>query len=99
FGLPDKYVKRLYESVVKMTYGLYTWYTPISSEPGSSHRRGSVGFAKRLGKVQRLAGILITGSIRTTANDLLDLHAHKIPIELCLNQICYKAAVRICSLP
>lgn len=101
FGLPHKYVKRLYESVVipKMTYALDVWYTPITTEPGSTQRRGSVGFARRLGKVQRLAGILITGAIRTTANDLLDLHAHNIPIELRLNQICYKAAIRICTLP
>ncbi|KAK7025834.1 hypothetical protein R3P38DRAFT_2626004, partial [Favolaschia claudopus] len=98
FGLPHKYVKRLYESVVipKMTYGLDTSiYTP----PGSAHRRGSVGFARRLGKVQRLAGILITGALRTTANDYLDLHAHNIPIEIRLNQICHKAALRICTLP
>ncbi|KAJ7856498.1 hypothetical protein B0H14DRAFT_2578832 [Mycena olivaceomarginata] len=34
----------------KMTYGLDTWYTPILSVAGSALRRGSVGFAKRLGK-------------------------------------------------
>ncbi|KAJ7049262.1 hypothetical protein C8F01DRAFT_925726, partial [Mycena amicta] len=31
FGLPHRYVKRLYESVVipKMTYALDTWYAPV----------------------------------------------------------------------
>ncbi|KAK6978301.1 hypothetical protein R3P38DRAFT_2546190 [Favolaschia claudopus] len=98
---PLSYVKRLYESVVipKMTYGLDTWFCPISTSTGSNTRRGSVGFAKRLGKVQRLAGILITGVIRTTANDYLDLHAHNTPIELRLNQLCFEAAVQICTLP
>ncbi|KAK6971433.1 hypothetical protein R3P38DRAFT_2479409, partial [Favolaschia claudopus] len=37
--------------------------------------------------------------IRTTANDYLDNHAHNIPMELRLNQICFKAAARICTLP
>jgi hypothetical protein len=39
FGLPHKYVKRLYESVVipKMTYGVDTWFTPILTGPGSTH--------------------------------------------------------------
>ncbi|KAK6971434.1 hypothetical protein R3P38DRAFT_2587174, partial [Favolaschia claudopus] len=60
--VPHKYVKRLYESVVipKMTYGLDTWFCPISTSLGSNTRRGSVGFAKHLDKVQRLAAILIT---------------------------------------
>ncbi|KAJ7687148.1 hypothetical protein B0H17DRAFT_1203812 [Mycena rosella] len=54
FGLPHKFVRQLYRSVVipKMEYGLCVWYSPIVSN-GTKHRKGSVGFLMQLGLLPR----------------------------------------------
>ncbi|KAJ3484580.1 hypothetical protein NLI96_g5547 [Meripilus lineatus] len=100
FGLPHKYIRQLYRSIVqpKMEYGLVVWYEPVRMGDGG-RRKGSVGIAKKLGKVQRLAGKIITGAFRTTAMEVLDFHAGLPPIELHLNQVVFNAATRIASLP
>ncbi|KAJ7182753.1 hypothetical protein C8R43DRAFT_827248, partial [Mycena crocata] len=60
---------------------------------------GTVWVAKALGKVQRLVCKVITGALRTTATDLLDLHANILPVHIRLNRTTFNAAARLCSLP
>ncbi|KAJ3486250.1 hypothetical protein NLI96_g4374 [Meripilus lineatus] len=100
FGLPHKYARQLYRTVVqpRMEYGLVVWYEPVRMGTGS-RKKGSVGMARRLGKVQSLAGRMITGAFRTTAIDVLDFHASLPPIELHLNQVVFNSAVRLATLP
>ncbi len=100
FGLPHKYIRQLYKSVVqpKMEYALPVWYEPVRmGEEG--RRKGSVGVMRKLGKVQRLAARIITGGFRTTATDVLDFHAGLPPIDLHLNRIALNAATRLATLP
>ncbi|KAJ7327553.1 hypothetical protein DFH08DRAFT_628551, partial [Mycena albidolilacea] len=80
FGLPHQFVRQLYRSIVvpKMEYGLCVWYSPVYST-GRKHRKRSVGFVTRLGKVQNLACHLITGAFRTTPVDALNYLAHIPP--------------------
>jgi len=100
-GMPRSMIRQLYRSVAvpRMEYGLIAWYEPIRSTEGSSRRRGSVGFATKLGKVQRLAATIITGALRTTATTVLDYHAHLPPIHLQLNKSAHDATVRLACLP
>ncbi|KAJ3477493.1 hypothetical protein NLI96_g10423 [Meripilus lineatus] len=100
-GLPQRYAMQLYRSVVqpKVEFGLPVWYEPIRKGDGDKRKKGSVGVARKLGKVQRLAARVITGGFRTTATEVLDYHAGLPPIEVHLNQVVFNAAVRMATLP
>ncbi|KAL1672501.1 hypothetical protein EV122DRAFT_191642, partial [Schizophyllum commune] len=76
FGLPHKHVRQLYRAVVvpKMEYAAPVWYNPIRERPSGKGRKGSVGFARQFGRVQRLAARLICGGFKTTATDVLTYH-------------------------
>ena len=41
----------------------------------------------------------VTGGLRTTPTDVLDMHAHLLPIHLEIDKICHRAATRIATLP
>ncbi|KAJ3474388.1 hypothetical protein NLI96_g12485 [Meripilus lineatus] len=101
FGLPHHLTRQLYTAVVlpKIEYGLPVWFEPIRKVDEGKRRKGSVGIAKRIGKVQRIATRIITGGLRTTATDVLDYHAALPPIHLRLNQTVFNAAVRLATLP
>ncbi|KAH7090960.1 hypothetical protein BKA62DRAFT_584828, partial [Auriculariales sp. MPI-PUGE-AT-0066] len=81
FGLPNRYIRQLYISVVmpKLEYALPLWFNPIQEGSDSTRCTGSVGFANRLSKVQQIAARLITGAFKTTATDALEYHANLIP--------------------
>ncbi|KAJ7250085.1 hypothetical protein B0H12DRAFT_1004343, partial [Mycena haematopus] len=66
-------------------YGLPVWYKPVSAN-SDTQRSGSVLVSKALGKVQRLACKIITGGLRTTATDILDVHANVLPVHIRLNR-------------
>ncbi|KAK7041244.1 hypothetical protein R3P38DRAFT_3390304 [Favolaschia claudopus] len=99
-GMPHRYVRRLYISVVipKMEYGLVVWYQPVRVRE-DGRRKGSVGVAKRLERVQRMAVRLITGGFRTTATDTMEFHAFVAPVILRLNRTALFNALRLASLP
>ncbi|KAJ7203417.1 hypothetical protein B0H12DRAFT_977332, partial [Mycena haematopus] len=71
--------------VPRMEYALPVWYRPVM-EREHARRGGTVWIAKALGKVQRQACKLITGSLRTTATDTQNFHANIAPIHLRLNR-------------
>lgn len=101
FGMPHKYIRQLYTVVVapKMEYGLQVWYEPIREIPDCKRLKGSVSVANQLSKVQRLAAILTTGALRSTAADTLDYHAFLPPTHIRLNTSVFNAAARLASLP
>ncbi|KAM5544129.1 hypothetical protein V8D89_002178 [Ganoderma adspersum] len=101
FGLPHQYARRLFKAVVcpRLEYGLPVWYTLVCRRDGSHRATGSVGIARRIGKVQRLAGLMITGAFKSTSSIFLDYHADLLPVELRLNQAAHRAAARLASLP
>lgn len=101
FGLPHKYVCQLYRSVVlpRVEYGLPVWYVPVRPGASSKRRTGSVGTSRQLGKLQRLASLLITGAFRSTPTDLLEYHAALPPVNLHLNRAVFNATARLAALP
>jgi ribonuclease HI len=100
FGLPHSYTRQLFQTVVvpRMEYALPVWYRPVM-EREHARRGGTVWIAKVLGKVQRQACKLITGSLRTTATDTQNYHANIAPIHLRLNRSVYNATARLAALP
>ena len=55
--------------------------------------KGSVGAARKLSRVQRMAATYVTGALRTTATDVLEAHADLLPMELLIDKHCYREAL------
>jgi ribonuclease HI len=46
-----------------------------------------------------MAALTITGGLRSTATDILDLHANLLPVELLMHKICFSATTRLTTVP
>lgn len=97
-GVSAKLMKRLYYAVAipKMTYAADVWFTPIRAGP--NRKQGSVGTVKKMATVQRIATLAITGALKSSATDTLDLHAFTLPISLMMDRICYRATIRMAAI-
>lgn len=82
-----------------MIYGADVWYTPPTKPIGAKRNQGSVAALRGLAKTQRIATLAITGSLRTTPSDLIEIQADVFPIELTLLKTTHRAAIRLCTLP
>ncbi|KAF5378885.1 hypothetical protein D9615_006982 [Tricholomella constricta] len=100
-GMPPHRIRQLYNTVAvpAFTYAADVWYTGIHNSPSGKKRVGSVAVTKKLTPVQRHAAKLVTGSLSTTAGDVLDAHTNLLPVDLLYHKILQRAAVRLASLP
>lgn len=101
-GLPHKHERQLYRAVVipKVEYAAPVWYNPIRPRDTGKGRKGSVGFARQIGRVQRLAARLICGGFRTTAADFLSYHADLLyPSKSASITQSSNSALRLATLP
>jgi len=89
----------IFSQIPGFTYGAEVWYTPTFKPGRAGKKKGSVSITNKLRSSQRKVAKTITGALSTTAGDTLDIHANLFPIDLLLNKILFRAAVRICSLP
>jgi len=65
-------------------------------------RTSRIGPAKALDQIvtiQRVGALAITGGLRTSATDALNVHAHLLPAELMVRKWCHRALTRIATLP
>lgn len=94
--VPHSFMRQLVMSYVnsRVEYVLPVWFSPLSSK-----RPGAIQTLKGLGRIQRQATSLITGGLRTTAQDTLNYHVFIPPAHLCLSQALHKQMVRLCTLP
>ena len=100
-GVKAKLMRQLYLAVAlpKITYGIDIWYTPPSKPIGYTRNTGSVGALRNLEKIQRIATLAITGTLRSSPNDYVDIHANVLPMDLALLKACHNAIVRYLTLP
>ena len=101
WGITPKYARRLYIGVAlpKVLYAIDIWCTPLHGAAVGPRRKGSVAAVKRLTTTQRAGTIAITGGLRTSPTDTLDACAFTIPAAHLVEKWCYKAAVRLSTLP
>jgi hypothetical protein len=71
-------------AIPKMLYAADPWFTPAFREESNKPQQGSLGIAKKLTSVQCLATIMMTGAMRSTATDVLEVHANILPVTLAL---------------
>jgi hypothetical protein len=104
FGISPSKMRRLYTSTIltKSLYGADVWLTPIhrnQTSGGRTRQSGSVGPIKALSQAQRIAALTIAGGLRSTPTDSLEAHLDLFPMQLTVDKICHRAAVRLASLP
>jgi ribonuclease HI len=100
-GLKPEAARRLHQCVFlpKVTYAADVWWEPVSRNQTDTRDLGASGFTTRLQSVQRISALNITGALRTSPTDALDIHAGIFPIKLELQNACHRAAVRLATLP
>ena len=102
-GVQGNVMKKLYESVAipKMLYAIDVWGTELLHRGRGKREKGwgPRGFTKQIDKVQRMASLLITGGMRSTATDTLLAHAECLPTTLLIHQHCHRATLRLVTLP
>jgi hypothetical protein len=100
-GMSASGVRQLYNTVAvpRFSYGAEVWYTGLFKPSVEGNTKGSVAIINKLWSIQRKVASTITGAIRTTAGDVLDVHANLLPVDLLLNKILFRASTRLCSLP
>src|SRR5271168_4615466 len=100
-GVKSKLMRQLYLAVAlpKVLYGIDVWYTPPTKSVGQARNSGSAGVLRSLQKVQRIAALAITGTLRTLPNDYVDAHAGILPMELALLKACHSAIIHALTLP
>ncbi|KIK34523.1 hypothetical protein CY34DRAFT_48425, partial [Suillus luteus UH-Slu-Lm8-n1] len=84
-----------------MTYAADIWCAGLVSK-GRGRKgggRGARGFSSQMARVQRMATLLITGGLRSSATDLLDSHANVLPVHQTIRKICFRATLRLVMLP
>lgn len=102
YGAPATVARRLYTSIAvpRFTYAADVWFTPVTTNATPQGRSsGSVGFSKRLAKIQSTAARAILGALRSSPIDSLDAHASLLPLHLLMNEACQRAAIRLASAP
>src|SRR6266481_458456 len=101
FRLLAGHVRKIYTAIAlpKVEYALPVWYTPIHGATPGTRTVGSVKHTREIEKVQWLACKLTTGTFKSTATDMLELHTNIPPVVLHLEDSCYREALCICSLP
>lgn len=100
-GVEGKLCRQLYLGVgiPSMLYAAEVWCEPSVAEKGGRMTLGARGMVNKLEKVQRMALLQVTGALRTTPTDLLEIHAEIPPINMKIREMCQRAALRLATLP
>jgi hypothetical protein len=71
-------MRQLYQAVAipKMLYVADLWFSLVHREGTNNLQWGSIGIAKKLSSIQCIAALAITGAMKTTATNLLEVHAN-----------------------
>ncbi|KAG1729344.1 uncharacterized protein EDB91DRAFT_1060003 [Suillus paluster] len=102
-GICSRLMKSLYKGVIisKMLYAADIWCSGLISKGRGKllNGKGARGFTSQMARVQRMATLLMTRGMRSTASDLLDTHTNILPFQQTLQKICFKATLRMATLP
>ena len=96
-GVAPALIRRLYSSVAipRIFYAADAFL--VAGTRGG--QPGGAGMVAKLMAIQRKAAIAITGALRTTAADTLNMHANLLPIPCLIDKLRACAALRMATLP
>ena len=101
WGITPKYARRLYISVAlpRILYAADIWCVAIHSKRMRTSKIGPVKVLDRVAMIQRVGALAITGGLRTSAMDALNMHAHLLPLAPLVRKWCHQALTRLAALP
>ena len=101
WGVTPKYARHLYIGVAlpRVLYGADVWCGPSIDPKFDSSAIASARVINQLTKIQHSGAVAITGALRTSPTDTLDVCAFLLPCLLTVEKWCHRAAVRLSSLP
>src|SRR6266481_364019 len=94
-------MRQLYQAVAVpgFSYAADVWFGPVLRPESGGKAKGSVGVARKLTSVQRIATAAVTRALRTSATDVMEVHAYLWPVELMLHRQCHRATLWLVALP
>jgi len=100
-GVPTKLIRQLYQTVVipHTLYAASVWLRPTYNRATGTPIRGSIGTARKITQTQRTALLAITGAMRMSPTDSLEIHANLYPGPLLIQRALFNSLIRISSLP
>jgi len=100
-GIPTKLIRQLYRAVAipRTLYAASVWLRPTYDKKTNSPIRGSIGVTKKIAQTQRTAALAITGAMRTSPGDSLEIHANLYPTPLLVQHLLHNALIRMSTLP
>jgi ribonuclease HI len=83
-----------------MLYTADVWCARLVTKGRGKKGRGhgARGFTLQLAQVQHMAMLSITGGLRSSASDLLDIHANILPLQQTIWKECHRATLRMATL-
>ena len=101
-GVNAKYIRQLYLAIAipRMLYAADVFLTPQQNigNPKRNNRNGRT-IINKLASIQCQAAIMITGAMKSTATDVLEVMANLIPFHLLVDKTRQRAALRLATLP
>jgi len=99
WGLTPGNARRLYISVTipRVLYAIDVWCVPPYID--GQRQRGTAKVTGQLATVQRSGALVITGSLCTSATDVLDATAFLLPTPNLADKWCHRVATRLVMLP
>ena len=101
WGITPKYARRLYISVAlpRILYAADVWCVAARGERTEKSTLGPAKTTSQMASIQRAGTLAITGGLRTSPSDALDVHAHMLPVAMLVNKWCHGAQTRMAALP
>ena len=98
-GIPTRLICQLYHAIAvpKMLYAASVWIKPLFSGDSNTPLRGSQGVTRKMTQAQRMAALVITGAMKTSPTDSLEIHANLLPMPLLLQHLLHNAALHLAS--
>ena len=75
------------------------WFTLVCWGVDSGMSSRSIGVARELSTIQRMAMTAITGALRTSTSDVMEANTNLLPIELTMDRVCHQATLHLTALP
>jgi ribonuclease HI len=99
-GVAPSLMRRLYLAICipKMLYAADVWMAPPYRSEHTGRYPSSTLVMRKLASAQRVAALAITGALRSTATDVLDVHANLLPVPLLVRKHAFDAALRLATL-
>ncbi|KNZ73602.1 hypothetical protein J132_10747 [Termitomyces sp. J132] len=100
-SLSPEFMSRLYIAVaiLRLTYAAEVWYLPVHRKIDAKKNRVLAGFTRKMESIQQIAALKITGTMRMSPTDMIEIHAGLLLMSLLIAKVCHRSAMQLAALP